>query len=174
MSFLLETPRLTLSRFSLADAPNLLWLNGDPEVIRYTGDILMTTLEEAETRIRMYDQFWADYGTARFAVRLRENGAFIGWCGIIRQGEDFDLGYRLGKAYWGQGYATEACVAVLDWFFANRDIDTLIGHVEAENTASVRVFEKIGMQFVRHTEDEHGPMDEYILQKTDWFNLRKK
>jgi len=167
----LFTPRLRLRRFVAADAPLILALNSDPEVMRYTGDARFTTVEEAQARIARYDAAEAAHGFSRWAVFLRESGAFLGSCGLAPPVEqdgtaDIDLGYRFMRKYWGQGYATESARAVIHWAFEVLMLNSLVLKVEDENTASVAVFHKLGAVYEKHDCDAQGTYAQYRLTPT--------
>lgn len=147
ISFITQTKRCGLRPFVPADAQFLYRLNGDPEVIRYTGDPPFSSIVEAHNFILQYDQF-DKYRTDRWAViRLTDNKP-LGWCGLNLHPEngDYDLGFRFFKAYWNQGYATETSIAVLA--YANNVLKTnkVIARARIENVASWKVLEKLNMQ----------------------------
>lgn len=147
---LLETPRLYLRRFTSEDAALLHELDSDPEVMRYltkgvptpleviAGEILPRWLAYYETSDHL--GFWAAHETAtdRFAgwFQLRPDRLVPGAT---------EVGYRLRRAAWGQGYATEGtraliCKAVGEW-----DIGYVTAATLVDNQASRRVMEKCGM-----------------------------
>ena len=87
---------------------------------------------------------------ARPAIERVSDGAFLGWCGLTRWNPDHrsaSLGYCLRKAAWGQGYATEAARALLQWAFDALDLNRVQAGTDTRNTSSARVLEKLG--FVR-------------------------
>src|SRR5688572_23615158 len=114
----LRTPRLYLREFTLADAPDLLALNSDPDVVKYTGDGPFKNLEEAEALIRNYDQY-EKYKMGRLNMYLKDTSEYLGWCGLkyLEDKDAVDIGYRLKQSAWGKGYATEAAQACLDYGF---------------------------------------------------------
>lgn len=144
----LTTPRLLMRQLVEEDAEELYILNSDPEVLRYTGDVPFASVEEARAFIRHYDQY-ALYRRGRLGLFLKDTGAFIGWCGLKYhpQNGETELGFRLKRAYWNQGYATEAARASLNYGFGDLQLVTIVGRVIKENTASIRVLEKIGMRY---------------------------
>ena len=75
------------------------------------------------------------------------DGRFVGWCGLSRWNPDYrsaSLGYCLDDAAWGQGYATEAAGALLEWAFETLDLNRVQSETDTRNTASARVLEKLG------------------------------
>ncbi|MBL0693910.1 GNAT family N-acetyltransferase [Comamonas sp. JC664] len=147
-----------------ADAERFYQLNADPEVIRYTGDAAFADVEAARDFLRGYDHY-AKYGFGRWAVIRREDGEFLGWCGIkYTPGVDeYDIGFRFFRACWGRGYATEAAKACLDYGLSHLRIETMVGRAMKANTASVKVLEKIGMVYWKSM-DFHG--GEGVVYKT--------
>ena len=97
----------------------------------------------------MYDCFnsQAMEGFARYAVVLKETRELIGFCGFKRKGDYVDFGWRYAKRAWGKGYATEAAVAVLDYGVNVLKLNDIVAEAAIENIRSIRVIEKIGMQF---------------------------
>ncbi len=150
MKKIIETSRLYFRCFLPSDAKEMFRLNNDPDVIRYTDDPPFASIQEANAFLLAYDQYEKN-GFGRWAVIHKETEEWLGWCGIKRNEEELiDLGYRFHKEHWGKGYATEASVAVRDYAFKTLNISQLIGRVAQENAASIRVLEKIGMQFWKH------------------------
>lgn len=144
----LTTPRLLMRQLFEKDAGELYLLNSDPEVLRYTGDKPFASVEEARAFIRGYGQY-ALYRRGRLGMFMKETGAFVGWCGLKYHPEngETELGFRLKREYWNQGYATEAARASLHYGFNVLELSTIMGRVMKGNTASVRVLEKIGMRY---------------------------
>lgn len=146
-----ETPRLLLREMTPEDAENAYILNLDPEVLRYTGDDPFESVEEAREFLEKYESY-EKYGFGRWAVILKETGEYLGWCGLKYTPEldEFDIGYRLMKKFWGKGYATEAAEACLNLGFNQFGMKTIVGRAMPENEASVRVLEKIGLTYLKN------------------------
>ena len=90
-----------------------------------------------------------------FAVRLKETNRLIGVVLYFNEKVDScEIGYALGSAYWGQGYATEAVGRFLEYLFTEKGMRTVSACFFAGNTASRRVMEKCGMKFSRFSEKE--------------------
>lgn len=88
-------------------------------------------------------------GMGRWAVLRKIDGAYLGWCGLryVPELEKVDLGYRFFKKYWGAGYATESGRACLDYGFKVLNLQTIVARAMKANIGSIRVMEKLGMQF---------------------------
>lgn len=156
---MIETTRLIIRPAILEDAHNLFLLNSDPEVVRYTGDVSFKTLGEAQDliRTRMFTQFDL-YKMSRFTVLLKD-GTYLGWCGLkyFPETNEVDLGYRFMKKFWGQGYATEAGSACLDYGFKTLGLTRIIAKAMPENIGSIKVLQKLGMTFKGYVKDPTDP-----------------
>lgn len=144
-----ETDRL-LHRVPVTDdAAALFALNGNPLVMRYTGEPLLTSVDEARRKIETYADF-ETIGYGRWLCVLKRTGSVIGFCGLkyLPEFDEVDVGYRFLPEYWGQGLATEACAASVDFAFQTLKLQRVIGLVLPENVASIRVLEKVGMRLV--------------------------
>lgn len=142
-----ETERLQHRAFTVDDADAFFALNSNVEVMRYTGESLVPSLEAARQEIAAHPDF-GTYGYGRWACVLKETQTIIGFCGLkyLSDLDVVDVGYRFLPQYWGQGFATESCVASLNFGFASLCLDQIVGLVIPENSASIRVLEKSGMK----------------------------
>ena len=148
---ILETPRLYLREMTPNDAEVAYILNLDPEVLQYTGDDPFESIEEAKSFLENYASY-RTYGFGRWGMILKETDEYLGWCGLKYTPEldEFDIGYRLMKKFWGKGYATEAAEACLELGFNQFDMKTIVGRAIPANKASVRVLEKIGLTYLEN------------------------
>jgi RimJ/RimL family protein N-acetyltransferase len=167
---IVETERLLLRHFDENDAAAFLVLGSDPAIIRYTGDPSggLKSIEHALEVLRARTLAdYEKYGFGRWACVYKASGEVIGFAGLkYRENlREVDLGYRFLPAYWGQGLATEAGRAVLDYGFAHLAMKRVIGLVEPENIASVRVLEKLGFIFEQMVAYPNmGPAARYIIE----------
>jgi [ribosomal protein S5]-alanine N-acetyltransferase len=146
----LETPRLLLRPFTLADAP---------DVTRYVGerDVAAQTLSidhpypdgAAEKWIGAHAAKYAAGKLASFAITERESGALVGAIGlhVVPPHGRAEVGYWIGKPFWGRGYATEAGRAMLRFGFETLGLNKIHGAVFTKNPASDRVIRKLGMKW---------------------------
>lgn len=150
MHIIFQTPRLLLRQFTEADAPLILELNSDPEIVKYVHEPTLKTEEQA--RKILIDIILPQYknNLGRWAIHVKDTNEFIGWCGLKYRPEpdEIDLGYRLMQKAWGKGYATEAAQQTLDHGFKVLNLKLITGRAHIENTASIKVLEKIGMDFI--------------------------
>lgn len=173
----LETGRLRLRHFTDtdADAELLVALDSDPEVMRYLGNGRPTPSDVIRHEVLprfARSQVWA--------AEERPTGHFVGWFALTpRAGgpaDDLELGYRLRRAAWGRGYATEGSRALVRKAFTDLGARRVYAETMFVNTRSRRVMEKAGLSFVRvfHEEwdealpgAEHGEV-EYAVTREGW------
>jgi len=182
MQVFLETQRLVLRRFTMADVDNLVSLDADPDVMRFITGGIATARDEIENEILPgflgYYQRFEGYGF--WAAIEKATGEFLGWFHFRpREGGDPDeaeLGYRLRKSSWGKGYATEGSRALIRKGFTEPGVQRVVAEAMAVNAASRRVMEKAGLTLVRtfHADwpypiegDELGDV-EYALDRPGW------
>ncbi len=155
----LETPRLILREFSPAeDAAGFFELNGDPEVLRFTGDVPFESVDAARIFLENYAQYRL-YGYGRWTTLLRETGEFVGWCGLryMEDPDGADIGFRFHRRHWGRGYATEAALACVIYGFERLHLPLVLGRAAKDNLASIRVLEKIGLHYWRDADLDGMP-----------------
>ena len=176
----LKTARLTLRRCTAADEDNLVSLNSDPEVMRYINGGQPTSREEIRDKIIPFHL--AAYGNhpgfGTWAAHDTGTGQFLGWLHLRPRRSDgvIDLGYRLRRSAWGNGYATEGSRALIDKGFAEHGIDRVTARTMTVNLASRRVLEKCGLTHIRTCFDDGQPtIDgadqgnvEYQLTRAQW------
>jgi RimJ/RimL family protein N-acetyltransferase len=181
MDTFLETERLALRRFTTSDADLLVELDSDPEVMRYLNGGRPTAREHIERRMlpTVVDAYARFPGFGVFAAFARAEGEFIGWFLLRRDDEtpagEAELGYRLRRAAWGRGYATEGSDALLRYGFDVLGLRRVFAETMTVNSRSRRVMEKLGLRY-RYTYfppfapipgSEHGEV-RYELDRADW------
>jgi RimJ/RimL family protein N-acetyltransferase len=164
MHIIFQTPRLILRRFTEDDAPLILSLNSDPHVVKYLHEPVLES-EEHATKI-LQDIILPQYknNLGRLAIHTKEGNEFIGWCGLKYRPEidEIDLGYRLMQKAWGKGFATEAAQHTLDHGLNNLQLKLITGRAHVENLASIKVLEKIGMDYIGEGIVDDCPVRTYI------------
>lgn len=146
----LHTGRLRLRPVADADVDALWTLHSSARVLRYWDSPPWTEPERAGRFVAACRRMAEDGSGARPIIERAADGAFLGWCALVRWNPDHrsaSLGYVLGEAAWGNGYATEAAGALLRWAFDTLDLNRVQAEVDTRNAASARVLEKLG--FVR-------------------------
>jgi RimJ/RimL family protein N-acetyltransferase len=182
MQVFLETDRLVLRRFTVADADNLVDLDADPDVMRYITGGIPTSREEIQNEVLpaflAYYQRYEGYGF--WAAIEKATGEFLGWFHFRPRPDappgEVELGYRLRKSAWGNGYATEGSCALIRKGFTESGVQRVTAETMAVNQASRRVMEKAGLKLVRTFHqpwpypidgDQYGDV-EYALDRTGW------
>ncbi|MBL7745733.1 MAG: GNAT family N-acetyltransferase [Chitinophagaceae bacterium] len=165
MNVIIETDRLLLRTFTIDDAPLIYDLNLDPEVTRYTHDPIKSIEHAKEILEKVILPQYVLYNHGRWAVHIRRDLEFIGWCGLKFRAEhnETDLGYRFKKSAWGKGYATEAAFACIRYGFKKLELKRIVGRAEPANAGSCRVLEKCGMNYIGDQVIEVHPARTYEL-----------
>lgn len=172
MRIILSTERLFLRELTPDDAHLVFELNTDKEVLKFTGDESFASIQEARDFLFNYKDYKRN-GYGRWGVFLVESNTFIGWCGLKLNSEGFvDIGYRLAKRFWNNGFAFEAAKACLTYGFIDLKLPTIIGRVAKENFASIHVLEKLNMKCIKN-EVCMGIADAllYSIDKADFLRL---
>jgi RimJ/RimL family protein N-acetyltransferase len=174
----LETDRLFLREFVPGDEHLLLELDSDPQVMRYLTFGKPSTLEEVraglERGLALYKKHQGRFGV--WAAIEKSSGAFIGWFhfrpakSAPENLKRIELGYRLKRIFWGQGYATEMSRALIAQGFQKLDVEEVFAITMKENLASQAVMKKCGLNFVREFYNPEHPETqeidvEYVLPK---------
>lgn len=164
MPFTFDTTRLRLREFRDDDAEELLRLNADLEVLRYTGDMPSAEAASAAQLLRQYATYDAD-GLGRWALERRDDGRFIGFCGLRRSDRsgDVNLEMRLFPEYWSHGYATEAARGALEAGFRQFGLQEIAGRAMRENLPSITILQKLGMKYRDMIEDDGEFWLEYVV-----------
>lgn len=172
---MIETDRLILRGWRAADIAPFHAMGQDPEVMRYLGPPM--TLEDARGG---YDRIVArqgEQGHCFWAIERKADGVFLGFCGLQR-GYDFlegeiEIGWRLRRDAWGQGYAREAAEASLAWGWANLDTPRITAITVLANRASWGLMERLGMRRYPDEDFDHpavpdgSPLKRHILYRID-------
>ena len=163
---MIETPRLLLRRWREADAEPFFAMGQDAEVMRYLGPPL--SREDCAATIARQNALADDWGSCFRAIERRADGVFLGFCGI-KPGPDGtpiagrpEIGWRLARAAWGQGYALEAAQASLDHAWATTDWPEVAAITVPANERSRGLMIRLGM-----TRDPAGDFDHPSLEPGD-------
>jgi ribosomal-protein-alanine N-acetyltransferase len=157
---ILETDRLILRHLVPDDLDALFALYRDPLIRQYFPEGTLTyeeTREELEWFLNGHPEH-PELGL--WATIHKPTQRFIGRCGLlpwtIDGREEVEVAYLLDRAYWGQGLATEAALALVDYSFARLGLSRLICLIDPQNQASINVARRIGMTLEQEREDETG------------------
>jgi len=149
---LIETARLRLRHLTADDADFIVELLNEPAFIRNIGDRGVRTAEDARGYIAKGPvASYERHGFGLYAVELKETGAPIGICGLLKRDtlEDVDIGFAFLSRYWSKGYAVEAAAAALDHGRDRVGLRRVVAITVPQNEPSIRVLEKIGLRFER-------------------------
>lgn len=173
----IETERLVLREPTEADLPHMPGVFNDPEIYAYTRNIPYPYGEaDAVAALSRYRRLAAAGEALTLFPECRASGEMIGLVVLIlTPGEPVaDLGYALGRAWWGKGFATEAAAAAVGYAFASLGVDEVNAHAMVRNPASSRVLEKVGMRAVGIAEGlckkdgEEFDAAGYAVTRTEW------
>ncbi|MER5465282.1 GNAT family N-acetyltransferase [Streptomyces sp. NPDC002668] len=153
----IQTPRLLLRRWHEDDLAPMAEINADPEVMQWIGDGSVRDLEQTAEDIERWEEEWDEEGFGLFAVELLASGELAGFVGLSVP--EFlpevlpavEIGWRLGRQFWGQGYASEAAHASLEFALQDRGLDRVVSIARTGHEASENVIRKLGMELVRQT-----------------------
>lgn len=151
MKIIIQTPRLTLKKLTLKDAPALFAYRSLLEVYRFQG-WYPEKLSDAEDFIRKHSietegkvGEWVQLG-----IYAKTDDSLLGDCGYhVTADSEAEIGYTLAPRYHGQGYATEVVKALLTYLLENAQFEKVTASTDPENSASIRVLEKNGFQKTR-------------------------
>ena len=165
----LETERLLLRWPEPGDVDAYASFFADAEVMRFVGGVTMSYAESERAVERML-RHWDLHGIGLFSAVRKDDRRLIGrtgfllwdpetWINAMRRDPrgpvETEIGWTLGREFWGRGYATEAALAARDWGLGELGLTRLISLIQRGNVASVRVAEKLGETLER--KDLPGP-----------------
>lgn len=177
---ILRTDRLTLRAWRDTDRDPFAAMNADPDVMEHFPAPLSRT--ESDTMIDRAIAIWAEGGPCWWALETLE-GEFIGFVGLYRPTFEAhftpctEIGWRLAKHAWGQGYATEAATAALSWGFHTLKLAEIVSFTVPQNHRSRRVMVNLGMRHDPDDDWDHPRLMEcprmkrhvlYRLRAIDW------
>ena len=182
MEEFLRTERLVLRKFTADDVDLLVELDSDPEVMHYvTGGVTTSREEIASDVMPAFLSYYERYdGFGFWAALDRATGKFLGWFHLRPAPDDepdeVELGYRLRRAVWGCGYATECARALIAKAFSELGVRRVHAETMAVHHASRAVMERAGLRYTRTFHqpwpypipgDELGDV-EYALTREQW------
>lgn len=181
---ILATPRLVLAPWTEQDRAPFAALNADPEVMRYFPQTLTT--DESNALVDRLRGMWAEHGYGLSAVRRRRDDAFIGMVGIqkvLNPAYPFapavEVGWRLAKTFWRQGYAGEAARAALAHGFDVLELGEIVAFTAVDNLPSRAVMKSLGMtrdpadDFLHPLIPEDHPLRPHVLYRLKRENFQR-
>ncbi|AIL12704.1 hypothetical protein IM40_02885 [Candidatus Paracaedimonas acanthamoebae] len=176
---LLETPRLYLRSLMLEDVEDVYAYAKDPQVSKYvTWETHKTQTETYEFIQNFAFKKYAEGELEPYGIVLKEENRIIGTVGCSwqkKKDNTMSMGYVLAREYWGKGLMTEAAQALLDYAFKSQKPYLIMAWCIAENKASSRVMQKLGMTFEGCLRGrifrygKHWDMDVYSILQKEWL-----
>ncbi|MBO3116603.1 GNAT family N-acetyltransferase [Winogradskyella sp. DF17] len=151
MKTVIETERLVMRPVTIDDVNDFFELDSNPNVLKFLGNNPITSIEESKIMIKDIIEQYKTFGIGRLAITKKDTKEFIGWSGlkferVVRKEFNYcDVGYRLKEQFWGNGYATEAALASIDFGFKKLKLKEICAAAEAKHGASNHILKKIGM-----------------------------
>lgn len=144
----LETQRLLLREFRGADLDAYAAMQSDAEVMRYIGEGKTLTRNDSWRSIAGMLGHWQLLGYGMWALEDKSSGTLVGRAGFIDPPgwPGFELGWLLGRPYWGLGFASEAAARCLQYAFEELHRDVVISLIRPANAPSIKVAERLGMR----------------------------
>jgi len=148
----LETDRLILRERTIQDMESCLEMDRDPEVVKFIPEIAELLSDEDEHRKFIKERMDNEYpsGMGYWVIEVKgETNVFVGWIMLIpidAIGPEIEMGWRLKRKYWGEGFATEAAQTILNYALHDIKVEEVVADIHCFNKGSERVAEKIGLQ----------------------------
>jgi len=180
----IRTDRLLIRPFRADDVAGLVARRNDPEVARYQNWVLPFDQEKAEKVVSELlemdgpknDEWWMAVVTEAGSDKvLGDLALHLSW-----EGRTAEVGYTFAREHWGNGYATEALAAMVDYLFLELGVTRVVGMLHPDNPASAMVLERTGLLFEGHTRSSFWLADEvsddwiYGMTRSDWETWRNR
>jgi RimJ/RimL family protein N-acetyltransferase len=173
----LETERLVLRDLRAGDFDAFARFMADIDVMRYLGGKPLSRADAWRSLAGAVGH-WQLRGYGTWAVERKSDGAFMGRVGMINpEGwPGLEIGWTLGKPYWGSGYATEAAACAMRYAFLTQPVERLISCIDPDNAASQAVARRLGETKGPRTELEVGgkffPVDIWEISRSTWARTK--
>jgi RimJ/RimL family protein N-acetyltransferase len=174
----LDTPRLRLRQWREADREPFAALNADPAVMEFF--YWASSRESSDASIDAWRSELASRGWSNWALDLRATGEFLGFTGlsvprrVLPFSPCVEIGWRLARRHWGQGYATEAARAALEVAFTRLDLPEIVSFTAAGNRRSRAVMERIGMRDAKRDFEYPGIPAGHALSRHCLYRLTRE
>lgn len=146
----LQTQRTMLRRFQLSDLRNMIVLESDPDVMRFTPLRVPQTLEKTEARLKSLIEKEATYAPLGvWAVEGKETSDFVGWFMLtMTEFKLPEVGFMIMKNHWGKGFATEVLQTLIGFGMKDLNYSGIAAVTDYDNVASIHLLEKLGFKKV--------------------------
>ena len=163
----IETANLKLRAFSEKDTDDLHHILIGENILQYFPNSTPPSREQVAKMIRSLLKHWAERGYGLWAVESGSDEELMGRCGLqyLPEMDEVEVDFILGSKFWGQGLASEAGQASVQFGFKNLNLDIIVGIVHTDNVASQRVLEKIGMRFMEAKEYFSMACYQYAIER---------
>jgi RimJ/RimL family protein N-acetyltransferase len=166
----LVTERLVLRALRASDFEAYAAMCADPEVRRFLGDGRPLERPAAWREMAVLLGHWDLRGFGQWALVERENGGLVGRAGLWQpEGwPGLEVGWILGRSFWGKGFAIEAARASLAHAFETVGAERVISLIRPDNTRSIRVAERLGEHYDRRVELARIVHHVYVIDRASW------
>jgi len=166
---ILESKWIYLRELTTEDTDMIYKLHNDPQVMTfmpYKNISYKKAIDDTNTYINLGK---TNPGLGIWATVLKETDKVIGWTCLkeLLDTKEIEIGYRYFPSYWNKGYCTEICNELIKYGFQNLNLDKIIAIVHPENIASVRVLEKLGLEYNKDVSHFNMNLRFYKLENTD-------
>ena len=173
----IPTKRLTLRFLNETDLPTVYDIFSHPEVMRYWSYPPWTELSQAQQWLRNIQEGYHTGNALQLGIERRADPVLVGTCTLFQfhtASRRAEIGYALGRPYWGSGYMHEALQALLRFAFQTLELNRLEADIDPRNIASAKTLERLGFQKEGHLRErwivnaEISDTDLYGLLQRDW------
>ena len=168
----ISTPRLVLRPLTEADIPVFFAIFSHAEVMRYWSSPPLSEIEQARNLVLDIQDGYQTGAYLQLGIERRSDSTLIGTCTLFAfhtASRRAELGYALGRPYWGAGYMHEALTALVDYAFDALDLHRLEADIDPRNAASARTLERLGFQKEGHLRERWIVDGE--ISDTAWYGL---
>jgi RimJ/RimL family protein N-acetyltransferase len=185
---ILETERLRLRNWQDDDRNLFREINADPKVMEFFP--FRRSYAEADDLMAKLNGMITETGLGFYCLELKATSEPVGFCGLSYAGmpgifppEVVEIGWRLATRFWGNGFATEAARALLDFAFDEKHLDAVVSFAVGENHRSTAVMKRLGLHRVASMDFDHPRVPDthphlkphvvYAVTRDEWLRQRK-
>lgn len=150
----IESERLKLRRFTLADLNHMIELESDPDIMKFTPSRVPLSHEKIEQRLKnQIENQTNNSPLGIWAVEFKQTGEFVGWCMLMERDHKYpELGFIIVKSHWKKGIATETGKLLIDYGFNTLKLEGMTATTDQNNFISKKVLKKLGFKFFKTIE----------------------